>query len=259
MPNSFSVRILEVQINDFSIEQLLDIMFSCLLSEQKIIISNVNIHAINLAYSDPEFRSLLNNSAVTFCDGVGIKIAALLTGQKLNNRYTPPDFIDRICEIASQKNARIFFLGGRSGVSEKAADIMKKRFPDLCIDSYHGYFDKSPSGNENAQVINKINAFGADILFVGFGMPLQEKWIAQNKASLTAQVFFPVGALFDYITQEVWRAPRWVTDNGFEWLARFLVEPGRLWKRYMIGNPLFFWRIFIHHILGYPLPKGNII
>ena len=84
---------------------------------------------------------------------------------------------------------------------------------------------------------------GPDILIVGFGMPLQERWLMQNWENLDARVALTGGAVFDYVSGEVRRGPRVLTDNGFEWLARFLIEPGRLWRRYLVGNPLFLWRV----------------
>jgi N-acetylglucosaminyldiphosphoundecaprenol N-acetyl-beta-D-mannosaminyltransferase len=88
-------------------------------------------------------------------------------------------------------------------------------------------------------------------------MPAQEKWIFENWEDLDIKVALPVGALFDYLSGEVYRAPNWMTDNGLEWFGRLLFEPGRLWRRYLIGNPLFIWRVFVHHVLKLPLPKGS--
>ncbi len=86
-------------------------------------------------------------------------------------------------------------------------------------------------------------------------MPLQEQWILENFNDLQVNIIMPVGAMFDYVAGDVVRAPQWMTDHGFEWLGRLIIEPRRLWKRYIVGNPLFLWRIFIHEILGKPLSK----
>jgi N-acetylglucosaminyldiphosphoundecaprenol N-acetyl-beta-D-mannosaminyltransferase len=107
---------------------------------------------------------------------------------------------------------------------------------------------------ENREVVARINRAVPDILLVGFGMPLQEKWIAENRAGLDASVIMTVGAAFDYLAGEVRRAPRWATTRGLEWLGRLLVEPHRLWRRYLIGNPLFFWRVFLQKL---KLPGRN--
>ena len=103
-------------------------------------------------------------------------------------------------------------------------------------------------------MIEGINAAKPDLLIVGLGMPLQERWLADNWSSIDAGVALTAGATFDYISGELRRAPRWMTDNGLEWLGRLLLEPGRLWKRYIIGNPIFFWRVFVHDVMGRSLP-----
>jgi len=249
------VIILGVKVDNLSINQLLGFITDCIDNYKKVVVSNVNIHALNIAYSTLWFRHFLNDSPVTFCDGFGVKLAASLSGQKLLFRYTPPDFIEHIAELAHQSRWKIFFLGAKPGVAQRAADTLMKKFPGLQIATWHGYFDKIKGSHENNQVIAQINKFHPQILILGFGMPLQERWILDNIDDLQINMAFPAGALFDYMAGEVRRAPRWMTEHGLEWLGRLIIEPSRLWKRYMIGNPLFFWRVFIHQILRFPLPN----
>jgi N-acetylglucosaminyldiphosphoundecaprenol N-acetyl-beta-D-mannosaminyltransferase len=249
------VVLLGVKIDVLALDQLLCAIESCLTNQSQTIISYANVHAVNIAYSFAWFRDFLNQSDLTFCDGIGIKLAARFTGQRLNYRYTPPDFMDYICEIAVRLNRRIFFLGANPGTVERAANRLVRNFPALQIQSHHGYFDKTAGGQENQWVIEQINEFQPQILVVGFGMPGQEKWIQENSGSLDVCVIMSAGALFEYLSGDLPRAPRWMTDHGLEWIGRLLIEPRRLWKRYIIGIPLFFWRIFIHHFLGYPLPR----
>jgi N-acetylglucosaminyldiphosphoundecaprenol N-acetyl-beta-D-mannosaminyltransferase len=129
-------------------------------------------------------------------------------------------------------------------VADKAAANLKARFPDLrIVSTHHDYFDKTPGSAENEAVIEQINAVKPNILIVGFGMPLQERWLMENWDHIDANVALTGGAVFDYVSGELQRAPRWMTDNGLEWLGRLLIEPRRLWKRYLIGNPLFIWRV----------------
>jgi N-acetylglucosaminyldiphosphoundecaprenol N-acetyl-beta-D-mannosaminyltransferase len=249
------VSLLGVKIDALTLNQLLSEMHSCILHEDRVMLSYVNIHAINIAFSTPWFRNFLNESYLTFCDGVGIKVAARLTGQRLSDRFTPPDFMYQICRDAAAYGWRLFFLGARPGVAQRAADKLVTAFPGLQIMTHHGYFNKDQDSLENRAVIDMIDQFRPHILVLGFGMPLQEKWISENMSSLQINIAFPAGALFDYLSGEVWRAPRWMTDHGLEWLGRLVIEPGRLWKRYLIGNPLFLWRIMIHNWLGHPLPE----
>jgi N-acetylglucosaminyldiphosphoundecaprenol N-acetyl-beta-D-mannosaminyltransferase len=249
------IRLLGTEIDALALDQLLFAIRDCIENDRLVVMSYVNIHTLNIAYETPWFKGFLNDSYLTFCDGVGVKLAARLTGQDLPQRFTPPDFMESICELASRHDWKVFFLGARSGVAQRAADKLTVRLPGLQIRTHHGYFDKAADSQENRQVVEQINQFQPHILVVGFGMPVQEKWILENIASLHTNMAFPAGAIFDYLSGEVWRGPRWLTDHGFEWLSRLVIEPRRLWKRYLIGNPLFVWRIFVHHVLGYPLPE----
>jgi N-acetylglucosaminyldiphosphoundecaprenol N-acetyl-beta-D-mannosaminyltransferase len=92
-------------------------------------------------------------------------------------------------------------------------------------------------------VLEEINQLSPDILLVGFGMPRQEKWLSENWEQIHAHVFLTGGAVFDYVSGEVKRAPKWMTDHGFEWLGRLIIEPGRLWKRYILGLPYFLFLV----------------
>jgi N-acetylglucosaminyldiphosphoundecaprenol N-acetyl-beta-D-mannosaminyltransferase len=109
-----------------------------------------------------------------------------------------------------------------------------------------GYFNKTAGSAENEAVVRDINAAHPDILIVGLGMPLQEKWLLDNWNQMDAQVALPVGAMIDYLAHETRRAPRWMTDHGLEWLGRLVYEPGRLWERYLVGNPRFLLRVLVH-------------
>jgi exopolysaccharide biosynthesis WecB/TagA/CpsF family protein len=131
-------------------------------------------------------------------------------------------------------------LGGEEGIAKSAIANMKKRFPTLRIAGTHnGFFDKSNC----ADVIADINHSQADIVLVGMGQPLQEQWVAEYRDQLETPVVMAVGGLFDFYAEKVSRAPLWLRELGMEWTWRLIQEPGRMWKRYIIGNPLFLLRI----------------
>ena len=238
------IRIFGVGVDNLSLHSLLAKICTAARSNQKYVISYVNIHGLNLAYSIPWFRVFLNQSDIVFCDGFGVILGAQLTGQKLEHRFTPPDWIDNLAQLCVENGYSIYLIGSREGVAGKAAQKLREKHPGIYIaGAYHGYFNKTPGSNENETVLAEINRLKPNFLIVGFGMPLQEKWIQENLARLEVNVLLPVGAALDYISGEVRRGPRWMTDHGLEWLARMIIEPRRLWKRYLIGNPLFFWRV----------------
>ncbi len=232
-----SIYISKVKVTPLTLLALRQYIASCIKSNQRVPILYANAHAINMAEKDAEFREILNAAPVVFCDGIGVWLAAKLLGYTLPERYTPPDWIDSLADICAQNGWRMFFLGSQDGVAQQAAAKLMQRYQNLNIASHHGYFDKEGPGN--VAVRELINQHAPQVLVVGFGMPLQEKWIAANLAHLDVNVVMAVGALFDYTAGTVTRGPRWLTDHGFEWLCRLAIEPRRLWKRYLVGNPYF--------------------
>jgi N-acetylglucosaminyldiphosphoundecaprenol N-acetyl-beta-D-mannosaminyltransferase len=160
----------------------------------------------------------------------------------------------QLARFAQGRDHSLFLLGARPGVADKAAANLRERFPGLrIVGTHHGYFDKAPGSPENEAVIREINAASPNILIVGFGMPLQERWLMDNWDRIEVNVALTGGAVFDYVSGELPRAPRWMTDHGFEWLGRLIIEPGRLWKRYLVGNPIFILRVLGQRIAQSPL------
>ncbi|PSR19102.1 glycosyltransferase [filamentous cyanobacterium CCP3] len=209
----------------------------------------MNVRAMNFANDLPWFKDFLNKSDLVFCDGFGVLLAAKLKGFSLSNehRMTCPDYIENFAKACERESLSLYLLAGKPGVVEKAIYQLKKVAPNLEIDGHHGYFAKE--GEENEAIIEKINQFKPDILYVGFGMPLQERWITDNFDQVNARVFLPLGACLDFYTGTVNRGPQWLTDRGFEWMTRLITEPGRLWSRYLVGNSIFFLRVMKDFIL----------
>ena len=237
-------RVLGVKIDLLTLDQVLVFIEQTILNGRRAIVANVNVHAANLAYSLPWFRAFLNQSDLVFCDGFGVMLGARLLGYKIPERFTPPDWIARLAALSVEHDFSLFFLGARPVVAEMAAERLRGQFPSLrIVGAHHGYFVRSPGHPENEAVVQLINRLKPNILIVGFGMPLQEQWLLENWDDLDVNVALPVGALFDYMSGVVRRGPRWMTDHGVEWLARLVIEPRRLWHRYLVGNPLFFWRV----------------
>jgi N-acetylglucosaminyldiphosphoundecaprenol N-acetyl-beta-D-mannosaminyltransferase len=215
-------------------------------TDQKIFVLSGNVHAYNLAYNNSWMRTLLNQANIVRIDGTGVVLGARLLGYKPLSRMTWADFAWRLAEFSEEHDYSLFFLGGRQGIANKAAERLKAHHPNLkVVGIHHGYFDKTPESNDTKVVINSINAVQPNILIVGFGMPVQERWIMENRQKIRANVVFTGGAVFDYLSGELRRAPKWMTNNGLEWLGRLVIEPKRLWKRYLFGNPLFFYRILL--------------
>jgi N-acetylglucosaminyldiphosphoundecaprenol N-acetyl-beta-D-mannosaminyltransferase len=239
-----SVSVLGVRIHTLSLETFLALTEQTIARQQRAIIAYANVHGLNLAYKTPWFRAFLNRSDIVFCDGFGVKWGARLLGYEIPRRFTPPDWLDSLATQAAHQERTLYLLGSRAGVAEKAAARFQQRTPGLLIaGTHHGFFDKNRDSTDNRAVVQAVNAAAPDVLMVGFGMPLQEQWLMENWDDLRVNVALTVGAAFDYLTGEVRRGPRWMTDHGLEWLSRLIIEPRRLWRRYLLGNPLFLWRI----------------
>lgn len=244
-----SVTLLGVRIHTLSAGELIEFITDTVSAGRKACVAYVNTYAINLSIEVPWFRDFINSADVTYCDGFGVKWGARLAGLKIAHRFTPPDWISRLAVECVRQEISLFLLGARPGVAPRAAMALQKHFPGLnIVGTHHGYFDKKPDSVENAQVLEEIRAARPDILIVGFGMPLQEHWLVENWQHIQAKVVVPAGALIDYLAGEVPRAPRWMTDHGMEWFGRLVIEPRRLGRRYLVGNPKFLWRILMDRL-----------
>jgi N-acetylglucosaminyldiphosphoundecaprenol N-acetyl-beta-D-mannosaminyltransferase len=202
----------------------------------------VNAHVLNRSRELPALRSALKRADLVYCDGYGVRLAAKTLELPIPHRMTGADWIwglAALCEAAGQS---IYLLGCDPGVAEVAAVQLRRQYPRLRVDgTHHGYFE--PGSPHNERVIEDINARAPDIVLVGMGTPKQELWVDENAERIEASVCWTVGALFDYVSGRVPRAPGWLSDNGLEWIFRLMIEPQRMWRRYLLGNPVFVSRI----------------
>lgn len=205
-------------------------------------INFVNAHCVNLAHEDAAYRDALNASDLLLPDGVGMEIAAKMSGTELGENLNGTDLFPELCREAEEEGTGLFLLGGLPGVADGAAEWATLHFPALRIaGTQSGYFD---ARDEDA-LIERINRSHAGIILVGFGVPLQEKWIARNRHRLNAPVVMGVGGLFDYYSGRIPRAPQLVRALKSEWVWRLAMEPRRMAGRYIIGNAVFLARAAI--------------
>jgi N-acetylglucosaminyldiphosphoundecaprenol N-acetyl-beta-D-mannosaminyltransferase len=237
-----SINLLGVQVDQLSLRDLLQRIISFVVSDAQHRVLYANVHVLNAAYQDRELKHVLNQADLVYCDGAGVKWGARLLGEELPERMTGADWIYDLCATCQERGFSLYFLGGEPGVAARAAEILQARYRGLKIaGTHHGHYGHD--GPENDDIVAEINDLRPDILLVGFGTPLQEKWIHRNSSRLGAPVVWAVGALVDFVAGKIPRAPRWMLDHGLEWLYRLWVEPRRLWQRYVLGNPLFIWRV----------------
>jgi N-acetylglucosaminyldiphosphoundecaprenol N-acetyl-beta-D-mannosaminyltransferase len=205
-------------------------------------VSYVNAHVLNQSLSNAELRRALRDSDLVYCDGYGVRLAARLIGLPVPHRMTGADWIWGIAAMCQESGRSLYLLGSDPGASTEAAAKLRRWYPRLDVrGTHHGYFDID--GPHSERVLEHIAEDPPDVLLVGMGTPQQEMWVEANSQRIEASVVWTVGALFDYVAGRVPRAPHWIADNGLEWIFRLAVEPRRMWRRYLLGNPAFLYRV----------------
>lgn len=196
-----------------------------------------NAHTLNIATINRRYREVLGRFAV-FNDGVGVDLASRLRfGERFPDNLNGTDFVPAYLE-RSERTLRVFLLGARPSVVGRAFEEARRRFPRH---EWVGYRDGYFKFDDEAELLETLRRERIDLLLVAMGNPLQELWIDRCAAASRATVCVGVGALFDFLSGEVSRAPAWVRKVRLEWVYRLLLEPRRLWQRYLVGNAVFLW------------------
>lgn len=197
----------------------------------------VNAHCINVAARDGAYRAALLRADLLLPDGSGLEIAARLHGARFTANLNGTDLFLPLARAAAERGLSLFLLGSAPGVAKAAAEAARRAAPGLAIAGVaDGYFD------DDEAMIARINAARPDVVLVGMGVPRQELWIDRRRDRIEAGLMMGVGAQFDFHAERVSRAPRVLRAAGLEWLWRLGVEPRRLFRRYVIGNPVFLVR-----------------
>ena len=200
-----------------------------------------NVHTVMAAAEDPELRAALYASSMNVPDGQPLVWAINALGPKrLADRVYGPELMARACGGASAGSLRFYLYGGRNqGALVQLTLNLRQRFPGVRIVGGYSPPHRPLSDEERAAVVEDINRTGADVVWVGIGVPKQEKWMAQMRPALEAPLLVGVGAAFDFHAGLVPQAPGWLQRAGLEWAYRLAHEPRRLWRRYLRYNPRF--------------------
>lgn len=208
---------------------------------QSMILS-MNVNAANIAARDPAWRALQQKADLMYCDGAGIVLGARILGQQIPMRMTAADWLfDLLADLAKQQRT-VYFLCGEPGIPERAMALFEKKVPGhTVVGCHHGYILQDLELEK--MVIQEINDLQPDLLFVGFGMPLQEFWMEAHRHELNVSAMWALGATLDYLTGKVPRCPAWMGQAGLEWFFRLSIEPKRMFNRYVLGNTGYMTRI----------------
>ena len=241
MDQANKLTLLDVGFLSISMAEALSLIRGVIREDGKESVSFINADCLNISSKDEEYRSILNSQSIVLPDGAGINIGCRLIGERLEANLNGTDLLPVLCEVAVEDEITLYLLGAAPGVAARMRENLMMTYPGLdVVGEHHGYFDHDEDSDE---VIAKINASKPNIVLVAFGAPRQEKWIHNHRDKIDSNILVGVGGLFDFYSGDKKRAPLWMRKCGLEWTYRLYLEPGRLWRRYIIGNPLFVYRI----------------
>jgi N-acetylglucosaminyldiphosphoundecaprenol N-acetyl-beta-D-mannosaminyltransferase len=202
-------------------------------------IVNLNVHSVTTAFFDPSVRAALNAATLATPDGMPLVWSLRSSGVKGQPRVYGPDLMLSLCEQSARLGHRIFLYGGRDDeILGALCSKLRERFPELIVAGTYSPPFRALTPEEDRSCVEQILSSGADIVFVGIGAPKQERWMQDHASRLPGIVMQGVGAAFDFHAGRVKQAPAWLQRAGLEWFFRLMMEPRRLWRRYLL-NPLF--------------------
>ena len=217
------------------------------LPDGKLLINTINAHSYNTALKDKLFAEALMKGDVLIPDGISVVKACrwLNAVSQPKERVAGWDLFAHEMAKRNEKGGKCFFMGS----IEKVLALVKKRasvdYPNITVETYSPPYKPEFSKEENDAIINAINTANPDLLWIGMTAPKQEKWTYSHWNELNIHCHVgTIGAVFEFFSGTVERAPLWWQKHGLEWAYRLIKEPKRMWRRYIIGNTLFLWNIF---------------
>jgi N-acetylglucosaminyldiphosphoundecaprenol N-acetyl-beta-D-mannosaminyltransferase len=228
---------LNTYINNLTMQETVETVENLILEGHRSYLVEINVDVVIKMEQDQRLRSIVDNADLTLLDGKPLVWISRLKKMPVKEKISGSDLVPRLCEMAAEKGYSIFILGGKDGVARKAEENLKKRYPGIwCAGTYSPPLGFEKDEEELAHIRALLNQAKPDLLFVCFGCPKQEKWIADNYQLYDAKVSVCSGATVDFLAGTVKRAPKWMSECGLEWFYRFLMEPKRLFRRYFIDD-----------------------
>ncbi|WP_415945230.1 WecB/TagA/CpsF family glycosyltransferase [Selenomonas montiformis] len=227
--------ILNTYVNALSMEETVEKIEEYIQKRQPVQHVVINASKINLMAEDETLRQIVNHCPLINADGASIVWAAKKLGVPLKERVTGIDLFHNLVKLAAKRNYRIYLFGAKQEVVERVKNILEHKYPGLQIAGCrNGYFTEA----DEADIAADMRRSNADMLFVAFSSPRKEYWVHKYLQEIGIPFVMGVGGTFDVVAGVTKRAPKWMQQHGLEWFFRFIQEPRRMWRRYIIGN----WR-----------------
>jgi len=245
------MRVLSVDLYSSSIPSFISsLLKDCGRERKNKLVSATGAHGIITAQKDKEFREILNSFYANLPDGMPGVWVGRMKGAKEMQRCYGPDFFRETIIATKDYDIRHFFCGGKEGVAEELKKVCEEKFGNYNIAGTFSPPFREMSDNELKALAEHINSLNINIVWIGLSTPKQEIFAYRLSKFTNVNFICTVGAAFDFHTGRVRQAPKWVQKLGLEWFFRLLMEPKRLWKRYLQIVPLFIWYNFIELITG---------
>jgi N-acetylglucosaminyldiphosphoundecaprenol N-acetyl-beta-D-mannosaminyltransferase len=230
--------IIGVHVNSTSYSDATENILNWSRQPESCYVCAANVHMLMEAYDSPEYNQVVNSADLVTPDGMPLVWLMRLKGQYGQERVYGPALMLHVLEAAARENVPVGFFGSSDQIMQLLVARIMSQFPNLRITYSYSPPFREINSDEDVEIIKRINASSARILFVGLGCPKQEKWMAEHRGKVNS-VMLGVGAAFDYYAGAISQAPPWMQKMGLEWFYRLAGEPHRLWRRYLLNNPRF--------------------
>lgn len=250
-------NILGVGVSAINMEMALYTIESWISRRESHYVCVTGVHGVMESQRDQELRRIHNAAGLVTPDGMPLVWLSRCMGFPQVERVYGPDLLLAVCGRSAKWGSRHFFYGGAPGVADKLAHRLQSSFPGLKVAGTYSPPFRQLTPEEDRAVVARINAVKPDVIWVGLSTPKQERWMAEHVGRLNAPVLIGVGAAFDFHAGVRRQAPRWMQHSGLEWLFRLMLEPRRLWRRYLINNPWFLWLILLQALRKQPSGQAS--
>ncbi len=238
------IRLAGVMIDNVSMTEAVERIESLISQAEPGYVVTPNADVMVKLHRDDAFQRIYDRAQLVVPDGMPLLWAARCQGTPLKERVAGSDFFIELCQTSARRGYRVFFLGAQEGVAARASEKLRRAYPGLqVVGTYAPPWGFDQDKEECRRIVEMIREARPQLLFVGLGSPKQEQWIASYYRQCGVPVSMAVGASFDFAAGKVRRAPQWMQRAGCEWFWRLMKEPARLWKRYLIDDPKFFWLV----------------